>query len=610
MATVTIDFPGAARLLLRRPQRVLLARVTGDVIPAIRAAESAASAGAWVAGFIAYEAAPAFDTALTTRPPDPRLPLAWFGVYDAPEPVLHTPAAAPAQHGTAAGDPASALSWSTPTSPADYDVAIAEIRRRIAAGDVYQVNHTIRFAAAFDGEPAALHDALVRARHGRYHACIETDAWAVVSASPELFFDVHGRTITTRPMKGTLRRGRWLEEDRAAAAALASSAKDRAENLMIVDLLRNDLGRIARFGTVRVPALFTVESYPTVHQLTSTITAELRADVTLCDILAATFPCGSVTGAPKVTAMRTIAALEAQPRGVYCGAVGIMRPDGSATFNVAIRTVLIDRERQRALYGAGGGITWDSHADAEYGEVVAKTALLTETVPYFELIETMRMDDGVIARRKRHMSRLRASAACWFGESIAAVAADAATAAIDDCAAQHPGGAFRVRLLVAPDGAVQIAHTPLAEPERTLASADDIAPRCVAIARAAVRRTDRLLFHKTTARTGLDGRRADFPDLFDVLLCNEEGLATEFTTGNLVVRLAGQLLTPALDHGLLPGTMRAQLLDQGSITEARIAIADVRRAERLYHINSVRGVTPVRLVDRDRGAAGAAAARA
>jgi para-aminobenzoate synthetase / 4-amino-4-deoxychorismate lyase len=587
MTRAILDFPAAGgtgapqRQCFAAPACVIRADSTAEVTAALQAVADAAAAGAWAVGFVGYEAAPAFDAALVTRPPAGPAPLLWFGVFDAP---ATAPPPAPA--------PAAPLHWHTATPRHGYDAAIREIRERIAAGDVYQVNHTLRFTAACDVDPLPLYNALVAARHGLYHAYIETDEWALVSASPELFFDLAGRSITTRPMKGTVRRGRWLEEDCAAARQLAASAKDRAENLMIVDLLRNDLGRIADFGTVAVPQLFDVETYPTVHQLTSTITARLRADVGLGDIFAATFPCGSVTGAPKVTAMRAIARLEDSPRGPYCGAVGTVRPDGSATFNVAIRTALLDRRAGRASYGAGGGITWDSRAAAEYDEVIAKGALLTENLPPFALLETMRLDDGVFARRELHLQRLRDSAYYWRFD--AATAANAARALDELCAACRTGR-WRVRLTADRDGTIRSTRAPLAGTARSRADADAAPPEPAAIARRAVSRHDRLLCHKTTARAAYDARRADFPDAFDVLLFNEEGMATEFTLGNLIAASDGRLLTPPREHGLLAGTLRAELLATGSIAEAPLSLADVRGAEMLYHVNSVRGFTRIRL---------------
>ncbi|HSJ08638.1 MAG TPA: aminodeoxychorismate synthase component I [Longimicrobiales bacterium] len=569
-----LDFPGSGRQAFERPRRIVRADRLADVRPALREAAAEAARGAWVVGFVAYEAAPAFDAALATRAPSQDLPLAWMGVFDGP-----AAAAAPAaQH-------AGALDWRTHTSRDAYDVAIGTIRDAIAAGDVYQVNHTLRFHARCDVDPQALFDTLTGARHGRYHALIETPDWAVVSASPELFFELCDGVVTTRPMKGTIRRGRWPAEDDAAYAILAGSPKDRAENLMIVDLLRNDLGRIAEFGSVSVPRLYDVETYPTVHQLTSTITGTLRDDAAIDDIFAAMFPCGSITGAPKFTAMRAIAALEDEPRGAYCGAIGVMRPDGSATFNVAIRTVVLDRVRHTAVYGSGGGITWDSVADAEYDEVIAKAALLTESIPPFALLETLRADDGVIARLERHLRRLGESAAYW---DFPAGTADAARRTLEDVCASSRGRALRVRLTAARDGTIDVACTPLD-------AHDDVDVRDVALATTPVCRSDRLLFHKTTARSVYEQRRAEQPGAFDVLLFNEQGEVTEFTIGNVVVELVGELCTPPLECGLLGGCMRAQLIEDGTIVERVIRVDDLARATHLWLVNSVREWVPVRL---------------
>jgi para-aminobenzoate synthetase / 4-amino-4-deoxychorismate lyase len=650
MTRAILDFPdgtGAARRLrFTAPRRVITTTSTAGVRAALRDVEAATrDAGAWAVGYVAYEAAPAFDRALVTRTPVPDLPLLWFGIFD-PSDVTDvaddvggaaTAAARPGSPPASAPHPAAgpgALSWRTATPRATYDDAIAAIREGIAAGDVYQVNHTLRFRAACDVDPVALYDSLVAARHGLYHAFIETPRWAVISASPELFLDIRGGIITTRPMKGTMRRGRWLDEDADARQRLASSEKDRAENLMIVDLLRNDLGRVAEFGSVAVPRIFDIETYPTVHQMTSTVTARLRQDVHLDDVFAATFPCGSVTGAPKVTAMRAIATLEDEPRGVYCGAVGVVRPDGSATFNVPIRTLLLDRRDGTAVFGAGGGITWDSHADAEYDEVVAKATLVTEGIPPFDLIETMRLDDGVLARLPLHLQRLDESARYW---AFHADTARNAAAALEAVRRQATTGRWRVRLTAAADGTVNVTRTALDTPAAGLLPPRSVAPAAgpgttspqsaaaarsaaspqsaasarsaaheplpVALADAPVSRRDRLLCHKTTARHTYEQARAGHPHAFDVLLHNEDGWITEFTRGNVVADIDGELLTPPREAGLLPGTLRAELLAAGSIREAVITLDDVRRARALWFINSVRGWVPVSL-----GAAGSDAA--
>jgi para-aminobenzoate synthetase / 4-amino-4-deoxychorismate lyase len=586
---VIVDFAAADRnaapLTLTAPVRVIATGEWAGVRPALQEAVRAAGAGAIVVGFVAYEAAPAFDPALQVVRPSGPAPLAWFGVFD-PGGTGAAPAPGYA--------PLPGTQWTPDSTRAEYDTAIDTIRAAIAAGDVYQVNHTLRFAARPDTTPFQLYAALAGARHGRYHALIETPAWAIVSASPELFIDLRDGVVTTRPMKGTARRGRWLEEDAAAARALGESAKDRAENLMIVDLLRNDLGRVARFGTVHVASMYDVERYPTVLQLTSTITAQLRADCSIDDVFAAMFPCGSVTGAPKIAAMQHIARLERSPRGPYCGAIGVLRPDGSATFSVAIRTILVDRLTGDAVYGAGGGITWDSASAAEYDEVIAKAALLA-AAPAFELIETLRLDDGAFRRLDLHIERLRASAAYW---DFATTAAEAGQHALERVAATLPVGHWRVRLTVDRFGNARTTHSRLDNiTPGAHASALQAAPLDVILARGHVASSNPLLCHKTTAREIYDAHRAAAPAAFDVLLHNEHGHITEFTNGNIVCDVGDTLITPPRTDGLLAGVFREQLLRRGVIRERSITPAEARRCTRMWLINSVREWVPVSLVE-------------
>jgi para-aminobenzoate synthetase/4-amino-4-deoxychorismate lyase len=571
--TVLLDFDGIrGPLAFAHPRATVVARALDEVRPALAALDAAAAAGRWAAGFVAYEAAPALDPALRTRAPGP-LPLVWFGVYDAPS---SPPARGPARAvlGPLAPDVA---------RPA-YAEAIARIRERIARGEVYQVNHTLRLRGPFEGEPLALYRRLRAAQGGGLGALVHLGRHAIVSASPELFFERRGDLVRARPMKGTARRGRFAEEDDVAAAALAASAKERAENVMIADLLRNDLGRVARPGTVEVPRLFEVERYRTVLQLTSTVEARLRPGVGLAALFAAAFPCGSVTGAPKSSATRIIAEEERSPRGAYCGAIGFVAPGGDAAFNVAIRTVELDLEAGVAVAGVGGGITWSSSAEDEWQEALAKGAYLVEPSEPFELVETLRLEEGRYPLLPGHLARLAASAR-HLGFPLDAARVEAALA---QEAAAAAGAARRIRLLVAADGQARTEAGPLpAAPD---------APLPVALAAAPVSRRDPLLFHKTTRRAVYERARRERPDAFDVLLSNEEGELTEFTIGNLVAELDGARLTPPRDCGLLAGVMRGELLARGEVRERPLRSADLRGATRVWLVNAVRGWVPVRLL--------------
>ena len=566
---------GSRTLLFRDPRRVVETDDVTGVASVLKEVERASRDGLHAVGFVSYEAAPAFDAALAVAGRAP-LPLAWFGLFEAPE-VLD--ASLPLEEDEI-GD------WSCDTTAGDHAAGVDAIRASIAAGSVYQVSYTVRLRAERGAGALSLYRRLRRAQRRAYGACIDIGRHCIVSASPELFFRRRGETITTRPMKGTARRGRWGEEDDACAAALAASEKERAENVMIVDLVRNDLGRIARPGSVRATRLFDVERYPTVLQMTSTVEATLEPHVDLAGIFGALFPCGSVTGAPKVAATRVIAALERGPRGIYCGAIGHVRPSGDATFSVAIRTAWLDRRSNVVEYGAGGGVTWDSTAGGEYAELVAKAAILTAEAPPFELVETMRLEDGVLRRRDRHLARLAASAR-YFDVPLHVAPLEHA---LDLLARSSNGRRLRVRVLVPPDGRARLESTPLDDTD-ALPAAE---PLPFALAAIPVSSADRFLFHKTTHRTTHDRRRRAHPDAFDVLLWNERGELTEFTIGNLVVQLDGGLWTPPRDCGLLAGAFRAELLEQGALRERVLRAEDLARAQAIWLVNSVREWVPVR----------------
>ena len=539
-----------------------------DVLPVLAEVEAATDAGVHAAGFLAYEAAPAFDPALKTRPPDPRLPLAWFALFARRE---------DAASGEAPRGRFALGHWEAATAESAYLQRVGEIRELIAAGDTYQVNYTLRLRAPFRGDPAALYNRLARAQRSAFCAYLEVDGSAIISASPELFFRFRHGELEMRPMKGTRPRGRFPAEDAALAAELLASPKERAENLMIVDLLRNDAGRVAEPGSVRVERMFEAERYETVHQLTSTIRARPRSGARLTDIFRALFPCGSVTGAPKVRTMQIIAGAEGEPRGVYCGAIGFASP-GEAVFSVAIRTAVVDRAAGRAELGVGSGITWDSDAAAEHRECLDKAAFTHRAPNDFRLLETLLSEPGAgFFLLEGHLRRLEESAG-HFGfrfdrrEVLRALHGGRGTS-----------GPQRVRLLLDRAGEAVVEASAL-DPSPT--------PVRVAIAAEPVDSRDALLFHKTTNRTGYDIRRASRPDCDDVLLVNERGELTESTLANLILRLDGALWTPPLACGVLPGVFRAHLLERGDIRERVLRPADLDRAGGIYLINSVRRWRP------------------
>ncbi|XSG73434.1 aminodeoxychorismate synthase component I [Herpetosiphon llansteffanensis] len=555
-------------LEFRQPLAVYQATTSAEVLPTIQAAQAAAQAGAYVIGYLSYEAAAAFDPALVCHPPA-NLPLVWFAAFSAPqnlEPQTHA-------YQLSAWQPSMGLE--------QYRQAMSAIHAAIARGETYQVNYTLRLRADFSGDPLAFYHDLRAAQAANYCAYLDLGDYQILSASPELFFDWREQRLTTKPMKGTAPRGRWLEEDERLARQLQTSEKNRAENLMIVDLLRNDLGRVAAIGSVGVPRLFELERYRTLWQLTSTVAAKTKPNTSLLDILQALFPCGSITGAPKVKTMELIRQLEAEPRAVYCGAIGMLRPDGSATFNVAIRTVWIHQRQQQAEYGVGGGITWDSQADDEYAEAQLKAQLLTERWPQFDLIETLRWDGQAYWLLEHHLQRLQASAA-YFGFDYDRTVLLAALH-------QHSQACptpLRVRLNLTPVGEIAITSTPLTP------TADG---QKVILAPTAVNSQHRFLYHKTTNRMVYAAFTQESPAYFDVLLWNEHGQLTEFTRGNVVLELDGQRWTPPVSAGLLAGTYRAELLQQHAIHERTLVLADLHAASRIWLINSIRGWVLVEL---------------
>ncbi len=554
-------------------------------MPVLRAVEEAAAAGRWAAGFVAYEAAGGLDPTLVTRalaPNEPlgELPLAWFCLFDAPRSVESIGS------GAETDGSYTVAPWQPDWDRAGYNRKLDGIREHLAAGDTYQCNLTVRLRTRTDGDLLGLYRDLALAQRGAHCAYVDTGRHVIAGASPELFFDWTGDRLTTRPMKGTAPRGRWPAEDTAHAEGLAGSVKERAENLMIVDLLRNDLGKLADVGSVEVPALFEVERYETLWQLTSTVTARARPGTALADVFGALFPSGSVTGAPKRSTMALITEVEESRRGVYCGAVGIVAPPGApfrARFNVAIRTVVVDRATGDAVYGTGGGITWDSTAGSEHAELLTKAAILQGRREDCSLLETMGYWPGAGLRNlERHLGRLAASAA-YFGFALdEARVRSALRDALDGV-----GTPNRVRLLVARTGvpAVELALMP---PRRR-------APVVLAVDAEPVDSSEVWLFHKTTRRSTYEARIARHPEADDVLLVNERGEVTESTIANVAVLIEGRWWTPPIEAGCLPGVERGRLLEKGRLAERTLPLDDLQTAEGIALVSSLRGWRPATL---------------
>jgi para-aminobenzoate synthetase/4-amino-4-deoxychorismate lyase len=460
-----------------------------------------------------------------------------------------------------------------------YRVAVTRIREAIAAGYTYQANFTFRLRTNFSGDPWALFARLAGAQRANYCAYIDLGRFVICSASPELFFRLDGESLTSRPMKGTAPRGLTTAADRRQIDWLRDSEKNRAENVMIVDMIRNDFGRVAHTGSVRAPELFAVERYPTLLQMTSTVTAQ--TDAPLADILAATFPCASITGAPKVRTMKILTELERGPRGVYTGAIGFLAPGRRAQFNVAIRTAVIDRELGRATYGVGSGIVWDSDAEAEYDECLLKARVLDarrDEAGDFQLLETLLWtpEAGYFLLR-RHLDRL-ADSAEYFGfpcdpEQVEKALANTA-AGLE--------GRNRVRLLLHRSGRVTVEAQSLMEGTKP-------EPVRVGLTRSPVSSADIRLYHKTTRRAVYDEARASRPECDDVILWNEGGELTESSVANIVLELDSRRYTPPVAAGLLAGTFRAHLLAAGEIEERTLTVDELHRASRVWLINSVRG---------------------
>ena len=593
----------SASLLFTAPLRVLVANESAELHTLFDEIERATSDGYFVAGFFSYECGKAFEPKAEIRPGKPGEPLAWLGVYERSYRFDHRLGAfldgdppgitagryrAASIHDTAT--PPVPLVPRLALAPQQYAARIEEIHERIRAGDVYQLNFTFPLHADFAGNAAALYERLHQNQPADYGAFLH---WKrdrrILSFSPELFFrleEEHGkRLIFTQPMKGTAPRGRTTEEDLQIAEWLRNDPKNRSENVMIVDLLRNDLGRLCAFGTVRVESLFAVRRYQTLWQMTSTVTGELRSNLGYEEIFRALFPCGSITGAPKVRAVQLIAGIESEPRGVYTGAIGYFSRQRSV-FNVAIRTLELDGNR--CTMGVGSGIVIDSNAAGEYSECQLKAEFLTRMDEPFSLVETL-LWNGEYPLIELHLDRLEDSAH-YFGFICDRAAAKASLLAT---AESFPDRAPRkVRLLAAADASLNIQH----EAIPAVASASHAPMGRVRLALERTDSSDRFLFHKTTHRPlyASAWKTAHDAGFDDVLFLNERNEVTEGAISNLFIEKEGRWLTPPIECGLLPGVYRRHLLATRPLVEERVLYPrDLKTADAIYLANAVRGLRRV-----------------
>lgn len=527
-------------------------------------------------GFLSYEAAPAFDRSFRVKT-ESNFPLIWFALYEQAH-VISPP--------DLRDRVPISLPWQPSISQAKYQDCLAKIKNYIAQGLTYQVNYSFRLRTEFNLDPWLYFWQLNQAQDGLYSAYINIENWAICSASPELFFQKRDREIICRPMKGTAPRGLTYKRDRELAHILKNSPKEQAENLMIADMIRNDLGRIADTGSVKVQQLFNIEKYPTLWQMTSPI--ECQTDANIKDIFKALFPCASIVGAPKTSTLKIIAELEDSPRRIYTGTIGFITPNNRAQFNVAIRTVLIDKQNQQAEYGVGGGIVWDSTETNEYEECCTKAKILTRQQPNFALLESILWTpEKSYFLLDLHLARLQESAA-YFNFSVDL---EKVRDRLNHLAQTLPPKPHKIRLQCHKNGTIEINSKILkTQPQHQLLK--------VGLAQSPININSPFLYHKTTHRRHYESFQKQHPQYDDVLLWNENQELTESCIANIIVETQdGKWYTPPVKSGLLPGTYRAWLLQQNRVQEKAIPLAGLSLYSRIFLVNSVRQMQEVYCVN-------------
>ena len=565
-----IDFRALGeRYTFTQPIKELKTRDLSEVADLLVQVESYQEQGYYVVGYVSYEAAPAFEEKLAVH----KLPLLgeyllYFTVHDrvetSPIPLTYEEVDLPSK-------------WKEETSAENYEKAIAQIHHHLRQGDTYQVNYTVQLKQDLSANPFAIYNRMVVEQEAGYNAYVEHDEMAVISMSPELFFEQNDRELTTRPMKGTTQRGVTDQEDLAQATWLEQDPKNRSENMMIVDLLRNDMNRISEVGSERVERLCQVEQYSTVWQMTSTIKSQLREDVDLVAIFRSLFPCGSITGAPKIATMEIIKDLEPQPRGVYCGTIGILLPNGRRIFNVAIRTIQL--HQGKAIYGVGGGITWDSTWESEYREVHQKAAVLYRKQARFQLITTGRISQKQLLFEDQHLERLT-KASRYFAYPFDPE--ELRQKIEEECQACDSHQDSRLRITLSKSGEMKLSRQILTPLSPSFCKAK------LCLQEADLNQS--FTYFKTTHRPHLSlGEQ-------EKIYHNKSGELLETSIGNLVLKINGKLYTPPISQGILPGIYRQHLLETGQVEEKVLTVPDLDQAETIYGCNAVRGLYELEVI--------------
>ena len=559
-----IDFKELGlRYLFTKPIKELKTKNLDQVEALLREVEAYQEKGFYAVGYVSYEAAPAFEKKFAVHPA-PLLGeyLLYFTIHEEvetlPFPEDYEDVDLPAN-------------WKEEVEAPAYQEAIETIHHHIRQGDTYQVNYTVQLSQELKSDPFAIYNRLVVEQKAHYNAFIQHDDVSILSISPELFFEQDDRLLTTRPMKGTTRRGLTNQADLQEAAWLKADPKNRAENMMIVDLLRNDMNRISEIGSEQVTRLCQVEQYSTVWQMTSTIESRLRSEIDLVQTFRALFPCGSITGAPKISTMEIIQKTEKAPRGVYCGTIGILLPRGKRIFNVAIRT--LQMQGGQAIYGVGGGITWDSKWESEYQETKQKSAVLYRQEPRFELLTTGRIHQGELTFLEQHLTRLREASSYFaypYDEQKLLKELQEELAHLESnldyrCRiALQKNGTFHLEITELTDLPASYLQAQLTEQKLDLATP--------------------FTYFKTSQRDHLS--QSEREQIFHL----PDGTLLETTIGNLVLEIGGQLYTPPAHLPLLDGIYRRHLLETQQVEEKLLTLNDLTDADRIYTCNALRGL--------------------